>query len=242
MANLATDLSDGVNLLRILEIVSTESLGRWNPNPRIRVQRAENLDIGVLGSHCARSAPDSAAALKFIAAKGIVLTNISAEDILDSNLKLILGLVWTLLFRFSVQSLAADGINAKDALLIWVQEKIDAYDVPCEDWSRSFADGRVLCAPAFPAFVLNKLMCTQLRSPTRAQADLFRLERSRAGTSALQTVPSALKRAPSCSSTMPAAWPWPSTSRPPPSACQCARSPSLAWPHFHPRTAIPRGP
>lgn len=81
------------------------NLGRYNVNPRMRVQKAENVTK----------------ALDFIRSRGIVLTNIGPEgtslcfrynlpiltifttsDIMDQNLKLILGMIWTLILRFTI--------------------------------------------------------------------------------------------------------------------------------------------
>lgn len=72
--------------------------------PRIRVQKVENVNK----------------ALEFIASRGVKLTNIGSEgtvksvycrphqtdilrvDIVDGNLKLILGMIWTLILRFTI--------------------------------------------------------------------------------------------------------------------------------------------
>ncbi|KZS93631.1 hypothetical protein SISNIDRAFT_465816 [Sistotremastrum niveocremeum HHB9708] len=51
------------------------SLGRYNRNARIRVQKAENVNL----------------ALEFVTSRGVKLTNIGPEDIIDRNLELILG-------------------------------------------------------------------------------------------------------------------------------------------------------
>lgn len=86
MKNLATDLSDGVRLCQLMvrwrclvlpnvsksdvscsarsqEIMSQTSLGRYNQAPRMRVQKAENVNK----------------ALQFIKGSGVVLTNIGPE-------------------------------------------------------------------------------------------------------------------------------------------------------------------
>lgn len=79
------------------------SLGRYNKNPRMRIQKAENVNK----------------ALEFITSRGVKLTNIGPEglwmymstrltiktialDIIDGNLKLILGMIWTLILRFTI--------------------------------------------------------------------------------------------------------------------------------------------
>lgn len=79
------------------------SLGRYNKTPRMRIQKAENVNK----------------ALEFITSRGVKLTNIGPEgtfmssmlltaqpqcltDIIDGNLKLILGMIWTLILRFTI--------------------------------------------------------------------------------------------------------------------------------------------
>jgi Calponin homology (CH) domain len=84
------------------------SLGRYNRNPRMRVQKAENVNK----------------ALEFITSRGVKLTNIGPEgnslfffpnfltqilaDIIDGNLKLILGMIWTLVLRFTIADIKCD--------------------------------------------------------------------------------------------------------------------------------------
>ncbi|KAJ1677412.1 alpha-actinin [Spiromyces aspiralis] len=41
-------------------------------------------------------------ALEFIRERGVNLTNIGAEDIVDGNPKLILGMIWTVILRFTI--------------------------------------------------------------------------------------------------------------------------------------------
>ena len=73
-------------LIHLLEILGNESLGKYASNPRLRVQKCENVHKS----------------LEFIKGRGIGLYNIGAEDIVDGNLKLILGLIWTLILRFTI--------------------------------------------------------------------------------------------------------------------------------------------
>ena len=55
----------------------------------MRVQKAENV----------------LKALDYIKLRGIQLFNIGAEDIVDGNLKLILGLLWTLITKFTISDI-----------------------------------------------------------------------------------------------------------------------------------------
>ncbi|KAG4301508.1 hypothetical protein PCK1_002221 [Pneumocystis canis] len=109
--SLKTDLSDGIRLINLLEIIGDETLGKYNKNPRLRIQKAENVNK----------------ALDYIKSRGIPLTNIGAEDIIDGNLKLILGLLWTLILRFTIADINEEGYTAKEGLLLWCQRQTAGY-------------------------------------------------------------------------------------------------------------------
>ncbi|KAI0696415.1 actinin-like protein [Cytidiella melzeri] len=131
MTSLVKDLSDGVRLIQLMEIMGDTSLGRYNKNPRMRVQKAENVNK----------------ALEFITSRGVKLTNIGPEDIIDGNIKLILGMIWTLILRFTIADISEEGLSAKEGLLLWCQRKTAAYkEVEVQDFSQSWSDGLALCA------------------------------------------------------------------------------------------------
>ena len=86
-------------------------------------------------------------ALDFIKLRGIHTTNIGAEDIVDGNQKLILGLLWTLILRFTISDINEEGRTAKEGLLLWCQRKTACYDeVEVRDFSGSWNDGLAFCA------------------------------------------------------------------------------------------------
>ncbi|KAF6241857.1 hypothetical protein HO173_000569 [Letharia columbiana] len=129
--NLVTDLSDGVILIHLLEVLGNESLGRYASKPKLRVQRFENVNV----------------ALDFIKARGIQMTNIGAEDVVDGNRKIILGLIWTLILRFTINDISEEGMTAKEGLLLWCQRKTACYEgVEVRDFSASWNDGLAFCA------------------------------------------------------------------------------------------------
>ncbi|OBZ68872.1 Alpha-actinin-like protein 1 [Grifola frondosa] len=131
MTSLVKDLSDGVRLIQLMEIMGDTSLGRYNKNPRMRIQKAENVNK----------------ALEFITSRGVKLTNIGPEDIIDGNLKLILGMIWTLILRFTIADINEEGLSAKEGLLLWCQRKTEPYkEVDVQDFSLSWSDGLALCA------------------------------------------------------------------------------------------------
>ncbi|XP_048485825.1 spectrin beta chain, non-erythrocytic 5 [Plutella xylostella] len=131
--DLFVDLADGRRLLKLLEIISGERLPRPNSG-RMRVHKIENVNKS----------------LSFLHTK-VRLESIGAEDIVDGNPRLILGLVWTIILRFQIQEIEIDvdeenesseKKSAKDALLLWCQRKTSGYHgVHIHNFSDSWRSG-----------------------------------------------------------------------------------------------------
>jgi len=133
---------DGVPLCYLLEELS----GKKMPikpvlNPQQRFQKLQNISV----------------ALKFITDQGIRLVSCGAEDICEGNSKLTLGLIWTLIQKFQIQSSVTSafekqalaemanpssasssskgqphvtlrkGAGAKEMLLTWAKEQLCDY-------------------------------------------------------------------------------------------------------------------
>ncbi|RIB03250.1 calponin homology domain-containing protein [Gigaspora rosea] len=63
ITDLTQAMSDGVRLIQLLEIIGDYSFGRYNKNPKLRIQKVGNVNK----------------ALEFIKRRGVSLTNIGAE-------------------------------------------------------------------------------------------------------------------------------------------------------------------
>jgi len=126
--DLQKDFKDGVRLINLLEIISNKSLGRYNKNPKVPTQKYENTQI----------------AMEFIVNEGIKVVNIGGTDITDGNLRIILGLIWTLILRYHVNRGGSGDGSAKDDLLKWVQSKIPEYGIT--GFPQAWNDGRAVCA------------------------------------------------------------------------------------------------
>lgn len=130
IGDLFVDLEDGKLLMKLLEIISGEKLGRPN-RAMLRVQKLENV------GKC----------IQFLATK-VTLENIGSEDIVDCNPRLILGLIWTIILRFQIQDIifeeeeSSEKRSAKDALLLWCQKKTKGYhNVKVDNFTTSWRDG-----------------------------------------------------------------------------------------------------
>ncbi|RXN15593.1 neuron navigator 2-like protein [Labeo rohita] len=78
--DLQQDVSDGVLLAEIIQVIANEKIEDINGCPKSRSQMIENID----------------ACLSFLAAKGVNIQGLSAEEIRNGNLKAILGLFFSL--------------------------------------------------------------------------------------------------------------------------------------------------
>ncbi|KAI5641270.1 calponin-like domain-containing protein [Phthorimaea operculella] len=102
--DLFEDLRDGLNLISLLEVLSGEHLPR--ERGRMRFHMLQNVQM----------------ALDFLRYKKIKLVNIRAEDIVDGNPKLTLGLIWTIILHFQWKVLTEDIVDGNPILmlgLIW---------------------------------------------------------------------------------------------------------------------------
>lgn len=128
--DLSTAFADGILFINLLEEISGKVVAkRYNKKPKIRAQMLENLKF----------------CFDFLKREKIKLVALGPEDLADGNLKLILGLVWTLILRFQINQGDGSG-SAKSALLEWVRSKIPDYDI--NNFTRDWQDGKAICALA----------------------------------------------------------------------------------------------
>lgn len=125
------DFGDGILLIQLLEIIGGEEIGKYNKNPTLRIHKIENVNK----------------ALDYIRKKNVKLHGISAEEITENNLKLILGMIWTVILRFAIADISEEELSAKEALLLWCKKKTTGYaGVHVENFTTSWKDGLALNA------------------------------------------------------------------------------------------------
>ncbi|XP_062347484.1 filamin-C [Cinclus cinclus] len=144
IVDLQRDLSDGLRLIALLEVLSQKKMGRkHHPRPNFRQMKLENVSV----------------ALEFLEREHIKLVSIDSKAIVDGNLKLILGLIWTLILHYSIsmpmweEEEDDEGRHQtpKQRLLGWIQNKVP--QLPITNFNRDWRDGKALgalvdnCAP-----------------------------------------------------------------------------------------------
>uniref|UniRef100_A0A8K9WSY4 Actinin alpha 3b n=1 Tax=Oncorhynchus mykiss TaxID=8022 RepID=A0A8K9WSY4_ONCMY len=128
--NIEDDFRNGLKLMLLLEVISGERLPKPDKG-KMRFHKIANVNK----------------ALDFICSKGVKLVSIGAEEIVDGNTKMTLGMIWTIILRFAIQDISVEETSAKEGLLLWCQRKTAPYrNVNVQNFHISWKDGLALCA------------------------------------------------------------------------------------------------
>ncbi|OAD53471.1 Filamin-A [Eufriesea mexicana] len=174
--DLECDLSDGLHLIGLIEVLAQKKLPKHSQRPIFRSQKLENVSV----------------ALKFLDDEGIRIVNIEnddtipftdaisdlnmysgsakflnpapqrvtpalniqdSSDIVDCKLKLILGLIWTLILHYSISMPMWEGEDSdgtaksetpKQRLIRWIHSKVP--ELPITNFTTDWNDGRAVGA------------------------------------------------------------------------------------------------
>ncbi|VDN17564.1 unnamed protein product [Gongylonema pulchrum] len=168
VTDLETDFEEGLKLIRLVEVLSGKSVGRYNKKVTFHSQKLENISL----------------ALEFLEKEeNIKLVNIDGSAIVNRNLKLILGLVWTLILHYSISKQVWDGQSSdalenqdlppKIKLMTWLKEKLPV-GLPFSNFTSDWNDGILLgalvdsCAPDLEVGWRNWVPAQALQSTTTA--------------------------------------------------------------------------
>jgi len=80
----------------------------------------------------------------FLKDQGIRMENMGPEDVCGGNIKMILGLVWTLISHF--QFSGYDDKAGKKAVLDWARSLLEGTAIELTNLTSEWEDGKVLCA------------------------------------------------------------------------------------------------
>ncbi|KFM80818.1 Filamin-A, partial [Stegodyphus mimosarum] len=135
ITNLQTDFSDGLKLIALIEVLQKRKLKKIR-KPLNQHQCLENVQI----------------ALQAMASDNIKLVNIGNTDIVEGNLKLILGLIWSLILRYQI---GRTNFPPKKLMLSYLQAVLPDLHISnfTSDWNSGIALSALLdyCKPGlFP--------------------------------------------------------------------------------------------
>ncbi|XP_074658485.1 filamin-A-like isoform X4 [Tubulanus polymorphus] len=122
----AADFCDGVKLVELVEALQQKKVGRYAQKPFNTHQYLMNISV----------------ALKALEEDGVRLVNIGPEDILEGNLKLIMGLIWLLILRYQI--IGKSKIPPKKLMLSWLRAVIPENQI--SNFTNNWNDGRALHA------------------------------------------------------------------------------------------------
>jgi cortexillin 1/2 len=132
--DLQEDLADGLNLVAVCEVAGKNQVKGINKRPTMKIQKINNLNLALQ---------------QMTKEFDVRLDLISAEDIFGGNLKMILGMIWSLFRKVGekLMGVGADGEGSEAGLLKWVREMTDGYEgVHIHDFKTSFNDGKAFSA------------------------------------------------------------------------------------------------
>lgn len=121
--DITKDLASGVHLVHLARVLTQKDPQlAWKQDPKLDVYKVQNCDL----------------ALDMFKNDGVQLVGISGKDVNDNNVKLILGLVWTLILHYSIGKSINGDIDeqkpgdsnkksSKSVLLEWAVEKTSGY-------------------------------------------------------------------------------------------------------------------
>lgn len=149
--NLESDFKNGTRLAQLIEVLQKKSIGKWNKEPKRQMQELENLNIAITA----------------IQKDNVKLVNIGSTDINEGNLKIILGLIWTLIQHYHINQLdfldedslttsqkiehkdkpkvkGIKNLGAKEKLLTIVNEIVKPWNYVAKNFTTDFEDGKIL--------------------------------------------------------------------------------------------------
>ena len=111
--DITMDFYDGVLWVCLVEVLSGKRLTGTCKKPRMRIQKIQNMAV----------------VLEFLKTEGFVVDRwLSAGDLVDCNLKILLGLLWTLILRYQMNG-GKPSNSTKTELLEFVREKLPQHNI-----------------------------------------------------------------------------------------------------------------
>lgn len=143
-----------------------EKLGKYSKNPRSRHQVPWSVAINgnswmihllTMSAQVIDNLSKVMPKIQELYVKQKVRLQISAEDMADSKKQQVLGMIWVLIHKFSLEEAALEGGgDAKEGLLFWAQRSTARFGITISNFTTSWTDGTALIALVrshFPDFI-----------------------------------------------------------------------------------------
>lgn len=123
--------SDGLNLMILINVLYDVPIPRFNKNAKMRAHLLDNVSLAV----------------NMVEHAGVKLHFVKPINILDKNLKLTLGMIWTIIHDYQIRGISIEDHSAKEGLLLWCQRKTKGYkNVDVVNFSTSWRSGLAFAA------------------------------------------------------------------------------------------------
>eukprot|EP01083_Nonionella_stella_P269767 913028_1 len=194
ISDLSGDLFDGIVLIDLLEELS----GRSVPHARrvramsVNMRRNRASQFSICGD-----------TLRFIRDEGINIVNVNIGDILDGNIRIILGLIWQLILHYRISVTCVEEAvcdpwvhSAQQSMLNWVRETVGPDGDRISNFKTSWSDGMAL-------WRLISAMCPSALSHINAEilTPIRRVELAMEAAENILGIPKVLDPADMCNST-----------------------------------------
>jgi filamin len=125
VTDLETDFQNGILLIRLLETLTHKKIQGVVKDPIFTAHKIANLDL----------------AFKFMKSENVHLTAIGSQNLHEGNLKLTMGLIWTLIQHYQI-SLRNTRVSAKEVMLNWIHSLMPTRNI--NNFTSSWTDGMAL--------------------------------------------------------------------------------------------------
>ena len=120
------DFGKGLVLITLAEkLIGKQIETNYKQKPITKLQRLENTEI----------------ALNFLKSDGVKIINFNSRNIIEGDLRMLLGLLWTLIVKYHIGKNGQDA--SRNGLIEWVNQHLNGQKA--EDMSNCWKNGELLC-------------------------------------------------------------------------------------------------
>jgi len=125
------ELDDGIYVFKLIHALYDTKMPKYNAKPKMRPHKLDNISL----------------ALKMIEDAGIKTHFLKPGHLADHDLKMVLGMIWTIILDYQIKGISVEELSAKEGLLRWCQKCTASYDnVDIVNFHTSWQDGLGFCA------------------------------------------------------------------------------------------------